>query len=366
MLGVYIHIPFCRIKCPYCDFYSEAFSKELADQYTEAVLKAISSYKQKNIKADTLYFGGGTPNLIGEENISKMVSLAKEVFSLENAEITMEANPETLSEQGVLGFKNAGINRLSLGLQSANADELSMLSRRHTPEQVEFCVKDAKSCGLHNISLDLMVGISKQTAQSLERSIDFCVNLGVSHISAYLLKIEKGTPYHKIKSTLSLPDDDASAELYEFMCSKLEKCGYEQYEISNFAKNGAYSRHNIKYWQCEEYIGIGAAAHGFFEGKRYYYERSIKDFIAAPLKTIYDGEGGSIEETVMLGLRLAQGIDLYLLEKIFNQKFSPDFYKSAEKFSKLGFLKIEGSRIYLTQKGFLVSNTIIGELIENI
>lgn len=362
MLGIYIHIPFCAKKCPYCDFYSEKFSKATADLYTEAVITAIESYS--GLVADTLYFGGGTPNLIGSGNIKKIVSAAKNVFLLENAEITMEANPESLSKQNISLFKEAGVNRLSLGLQSSNLSELSALNRRHTPEQVRFCVKKAKECGINNISLDLMVGISGQTIASLQESIDFCDKLKVNHISAYLLKIEEGTPYFENYDSLCFPDEDFSAELYEFMVKELEARGFEQYEISNFAKKGFEARHNTKYWLCEEYIGIGAAAHGFFNGQRYYYERDLHSFIESPLKTISDGEGGYAEEELMLALRLKKGLDLEHFQIKHSITLSNDFYKAVDKFCKTDLVQSSGVNLALTKKGFLVSNLIISELID--
>ncbi len=361
MLGIYVHIPFCAKKCPYCDFYSESFSKSTADLYTQAVITAINSYT--NTVADTLYFGGGTPNLIGSENIKKIISAAKKVFSLENAEITMEANPESLSKQDIFLFKEAGVNRLSLGLQSSNLGELSSLNRRHTPDQVKFCVEKARECGINNISLDLMVGILGQTARSLKESIEFCDSLNVNHISAYLLKIEEGTHYFENQKKLNFPDEDFSAELYEFMATELEKRGFEQYEISNFAKKGFEARHNTKYWLCEEYIGIGAAAHGFFKGQRYYYQRDLRKFIENPLKTIPDGEGGNAEEELMLALRLRQGINLDSFQSKHSIILSSNFHKAFDKFCKMGLAERKGSNICLTKKGFLVSNAIISEFI---
>lgn len=363
-LGIYIHIPFCSKKCPYCDFYSVCLDDNLAEKYTDALICTIKSYKPQNLSADTLYFGGGTPNLLGENRISRIISAVKESFSLcENAEITMEANPETFCKQNVSAFAKVGINRLSFGLQSANKDELLHLGRTHTPEQVLACIELANKSGINNISLDLMLGIEGQTKNSLKNSIEFCKNAGVSHISAYLLKIEPNTPFYKRQELLNLPDEDESAEIYEFACAELEKAGYEQYEISNFAKSGLISRHNTKYWLCEEYLGIGASAHGFFKGERYFYERSIERFIENPLKTVSDGQGGSLEEAFMLGLRLSQGIDISQFEKKYSFIFSNDFHNEVDKFCKAGLMERQESRIMITQKGFLVSNSIIADLI---
>ena len=363
-LGIYIHIPFCSKKCPYCDFYSVCFDDSLADKYTDALIFAIKSYKSQSLSADTLYFGGGTPNLLGEERIGRIISAVKETFSLcENAEITMEANPETFCEQNVSAFSKAGINRLSFGLQSANKNELVCLGRTHTPEQVFKCIGRAIAHGIYNYSLDLMLGIEGQTKDSLKKSIDFCKNAGVSHISAYLLKIEPNTPFYKKQQLLNLPDEDESAALYEFACEEIEKAGYKQYEISNFAKNGHISHHNTKYWLCEEYLGFGASAHGFFKGERYFYERSIEGFIENPLKTVSDGQGGSLEEAFMLGMRLSQGIDISEFESRYSAVFSDDFHSQVDKLRKAGLMKKDKNRISITQKGFLVSNSIIAELI---
>lgn len=363
-LGIYIHIPFCTKKCPYCDFYSVPYIDDTAERYTCALLRAIESYKDKNLAADTVYFGGGTPNLLGSERIEKILSAIKGAFDLsDNAEITMEANPETFCAQDISAFKKAGVNRLSLGLQSANRDELASLGRTHTPDEVLYCIEKASAAGICNISLDLMLGIERQTKQSLLSSIEFCKNAGAAHISAYLLKIEPNTPFYKKQSILNLPDDDESAELYEFACTELKKRGYEQYEISNFAKNGLISRHNTKYWLCEEYLGLGAAAHGFYKGERYHYERSIEDFIKNPIKTVSDGAGGSADEALMLALRLSNGIDIEQFEKRYCLSFSPVFHKTAEQFVKAGLMQKTQNRISITPKGFLVSNSIIADLI---
>lgn len=363
-LGIYIHIPFCSKKCPYCDFYSVCFDDNLAEKYTDALIFAIESYKTQRLCADTIYFGGGTPNLLGEERISRIISAVRESFSLaNNAEITMEANPETFYKQDISAFAEAGINRLSFGLQSANKNELLHLGRTHTPEKVLKCIELSKKAGIANISLDLMLSIEEQTRESLKNSINFCKNAGATHISAYLLKIEPNTPFYKRQNELILPNEDESAEIYEFACREIEKAGYEQYEISNFAKDRLVSRHNTKYWLCEEYLGFGASAHGFFRGERYFYERSIKAFIENPLNTISDGQGGSYEEAVMLGLRLSDGIDILEFEKKYSITFSSDFHRDVEKFISAGLMQRKENRIFITKKGFLVSNSIISDLI---
>lgn len=363
MCGIYIHIPFCAKKCPYCDFYSLSFNRELAERYVSALEAAISSYKKEKISIDTIYFGGGTPNLIGADKIKRIIDCIRENFTVcENAETTLEANPESFAKQDISAFALAGVNRISMGLQSANESELSALGRRHTLSQVTECTRRARECGIENISLDLMLGIEGQTLESLKKSIEFCSESGASHISSYLLKIEPKTPYFKMQSALSLPDDDFCAELYSFAVKELKSYGFEQYEISNFAKNGLASRHNLKYWRCEEYIGIGAAAHGFFRGERYFYPRDINVFIENPTKTISDGTSG-IEEEFMLGLRLSDGVDLSGLCKKYGACINEKLTNKIDLFCKAGFMQKSGERIRITARGFLVSNSIISDLI---
>ncbi len=362
--GIYIHVPFCSKKCPYCDFYSLRFDRELVKRYTDALLCAVNSHSGQNIEVDTIYFGGGTPNLLGSDNISEIICAIKENFVIsEDCEITLEANPESFSKQDISDFAKAGINRLSMGLQSANERELRSLGRTHALDEVEFCVGTAKSAGIGNISLDLMLGIDGQTEESIKNSIDFCEKCNIEHISAYLLKIEKNTPFYKMQKNMNLPVEETSAELYSFACRELKKRGFEQYEISNFAKNGAVSRHNLKYWLCEEYIGIGPSAHGFFKGERYYYERDIEGFIQDPTKTVSDGLGGGAEETFMLGLRLARGINLDDFCSKFSLTQSNALKRKISLFCSANLMRFENNVISLTPEGFLLSNSIISDLI---
>ena len=361
-IGVYIHIPFCRRKCPYCDFYSIGYSAEKADIYTEKVCSSIRYFGESiRRNADTLYFGGGTPSIIGADRLCKMVNEIKENFGFSNnPEITVEVNPEKENIDFDKMRKN-GINRISIGLQSANDSELKILGRLHNVKQAELCIDRAKSAGFQNISLDLMTSTPTQTKYSLEKSIEFCAKKDVQHISAYILKIEQGTPYYNIRETLDICDEDEQAEMYLFTVEKLREYGYHQYEISNFCKSGYESKHNLKYWHDEEYIGIGTSAHSFVNGKRFYFPRSFEDFYN--LKTVSDGEGGSPEEFIMLALRLSEG----LTEKRYKNRFGesiPEVYKNnAAKFSKLGFLEINSDGIRLMPKGFLVSNYIISEIL---
>lgn len=363
MTGIYIHIPFCSSKCPYCDFYSFKGDEKQKDSYLKAVLSALEGYADKNMRVDTIYFGGGTPSVFGGDRIGRIVSYIRESFGLqENAEITVECNPSSTDEAFVREVKGAGVNRVSMGMQSAVDRERKILGRPSGREDIKRAVTLFKNEGIENISLDLMLGVPYQTMESLNESIDFILSLGVKHISAYMLKIEKGTPFERDEETLSLPDEDTVADMYLHTSQRLSKEGFIHYEISNFALGGFHSRHNTKYWQCEEYIGIGPSAHSYYNGKRFYYSRSFNDFLSGK-EPVCDGEGGSEEEYIMLALRLREGLN----GKKFRERYGKDLDKSlfvkAKKYEKSGLLITEGDRISLTPEGFLLSNSIISDLL---
>lgn len=361
--GLYIHVPFCDGKCPYCDFYSLPVSEEQMDRYTRRMLEALGAYAEQYPRpADTLYFGGGTPSLLGAKRLSALIARAKECFGLDSAEITVEVNPAEDLSGFLKDIRVVGANRLSIGLQSANEDELALLGRRHTAEQAKKAVRDAQSAGFDNISLDLMLAIQKQTRESLLRSIEFCADAGVQHISAYLLKIEPNTVYGKKKETLCVPDDDAAGDLYLFACEELEKRGFHQYEISNFAKPDCESRHNLKYWRCEEYLGIGPAAHSFMEGKRFYYKRNFSEFLGGA-QPVPDGDGGGFEEYAMLALRLTEGLTDKGCRARFGGKLPERLLRAARLYEKGGLTVCGDGGFHFTPKGFLVSNMLTAEIL---
>lgn len=362
-IGIYVHIPFCASKCKYCDFFSKNGNVDEINHYVSAVNERLTKYgKELNRTADTLYIGGGTPGIIGAERLSSIAETAKSAFMIdENAEITAELNPASADESfDFARLRQAGFNRLSIGMQSANNNELKRLGRLHTAEDVKTTVLNARKAGFKNISLDLMLCIPEQTKESLAHSIEYCSELGVDHISAYILKIEEGTPFYKEKDALTL-DEDTQAEFYLFACEKLEQFGYHQYEISNFAKNGMESKHNLKYWNCDEYLGIGCAAHSFINGKRFYTELSFDEFYKGI--THQDGNGGYIEEYIMLRLRLAKGLTQKDFKQRFGIKIPENYIKNAKKFANTNLLICDDNGIKLTKDGFLISNTLILEIL---
>ncbi len=360
-LSLYIHIPFCEQKCPYCDFYSECDKNEY-DLYTNKLIERIVLFSRMYKRPiTTVYFGGGTPSILGAHRLSSILITIKESFDLcDDVEITIEVNPCTASDLDFKNLKEVGFNRVSIGLQSSNEKELKTLGRKHTAQDARNTVFLARNAGFENISLDLMICIPHQTKSSLSESIKFCKDCDVSHISAYILKIERHTPFYENIQNLSLFDDDLQAEVYTHMVSELSKYGYQQYEISNFCKTGFEGRHNLRYWQDKEYLGIGPSAHSFVDGKRFYYGRSIKDFYDNVI--FDDGDGGDIEEYIMLALRLKEGLDLNELTNKYNYTISDGFLLRINKLYSEGLLDKNDDVIFLTTKGFLVSNTIISFL----
>ena len=345
--SLYIHVPFCVRKCRYCDFYSVT-DLSLTEAYKKAVLRNIADISDE---FDTVYFGGGTPSLLTAGQISEILSAVKIV---PNAEISMECNPNSVTENYLRDIRGIGVNRLSFGVQSFCDTELKMLGRLHTSAKAIAAINSAHAAGFENISADLMLAVSGQTKVSLLQSLDVLETLPLTHVSAYMLKVEEGTPLaHDEKLLAEIPDDDTTAEMYLLAVKKLESMGFEQYEISNFAKKDFECRHNLKYWHCEEYYGIGPAAHSFVNGERYCCPKSAEDFILSEAQgKITLESGGSESEKAMLALRLTK-------EGIEENSLSKTSRKSAEILVKKGLIKKEKDSFKLTPEGCLVSNQII-------
>ncbi len=362
-IGLYLHIPFCKSKCPYCDFYSFSCKDNEKDHYTQVLKERIlSGISTLQCKGNTLYIGGGTPSVLGTENLATLVNTCKNGFLTDDAEITVECNPHGLNEDFFKTLHNCGVNRISMGLQSAIDSERRILGRLSDRNQVENAVKIAQKVGFLNITLDVMLGIPQQTEKSLAETLDFCISLGVPHISAYMLKLEENTHFYKNQYKYNFPDDDATADLYLQMCETLEGNGIMQYEISNFAKSGFESKHNLKYWHCEEYLGIGPSAHSFINGKRFYYDRDFAAFMSGS-SPIEDGIGGDFTEYAMLNLRLVEGLNEDKAIKRFGYNIPKEIYEKSQIFIDNGYMIKNENGIALTRKGFLMSNTILSEIL---
>ncbi len=364
MTGIYIHIPFCIKKCPYCDFYSFEASETKKDSYLKAVLLCLKKWKEKTSdEIDTVYFGGGTPSVFGEKRIGEVLSFIKCNYSLtDTAEITVECNPSSVSAELFEVLHASGVNRISMGMQSAVDKERKALGRLSDPYQVKNAVTMAKQAGIDNISLDIMLGVPCQSMESLDESIDFLLSLDIPHISAYMLKVEEGTPFDKMGESLILPDEDEVAEMYLHTSRRLTLAGYSHYEISNFAKKGKESRHNTRYWKGQSYLGVGPSAHSFIDGKRFYYERDFEAF-SEGTEPVFDGYGGDKDEYIMLHLRLSEGLCFKEYEEKYGEKIPEEKISRMKKYEKAGLLKITDERIALTPEGFLLANNIIGEMI---
>ena len=364
-LGIYVHIPFCIKKCFYCDFCS--FPDSLCDMsaYTDELCRRIIEAHDvcREYVVDTVYFGGGTPTLLQISDFAKIFSALRDSFNIDTgAEITCECNPATADMEYFRELRELGVNRLSIGLQSANDNELRALGRAHSFEDFLKVFSDARAAGFDNISVDLMYAIPEQTLQSFEYSIDRVIELSPEHISSYGLKIEENTPFAKCRDRLILPDEDEEFLMYKLLGDKLLENGYNKYEISNFARDGYESRHNIRYWRCHEYLGFGVAAHSYFGGERYGNSRDIKGFVAGKdisedRQTISSRDRDI--EYVMLGLRLAEGVDESKLSSIIKNK-----YPYIRQMIKNGFMQEKDGRISFTDKGFFVSNHILSEILD--
>lgn len=369
-LGLYIHIPFCKAKCAYCDFYSLAHSEEKMDAYMAALLRHLEEVAPRaaGMQVDTVYFGGGTPSYLGAARLCRILQTVLRRYDVaRDAEITLEANPDSAGDWKELRrLRRAGFNRLSLGVQSTDDALLRRIGRIHTYEQVQQAVTAARKAKFTNLSLDLIYGLPGQTMEDWQRTLADAVALGPEHLSCYGLKLEEGTPLWQQRQTLTLPDDDAQADMYLYTVAALGEMGYEQYEISNFAKPGKESRHNLKYWRMEEYAGFGPGAHSDFGGVRYGYVRDIDSYIAGRL-VLSESETDSTlardYEYVMLSLRTAAGIDRQTFEKRYRQRFQP-MEALFEQYEKAGLASRTEGGWHLTPKGFLVSNSIIAALQE--
>lgn len=360
-LGIYIHVPFCAKKCAYCDFYSENYRKNTVSQYVEAVIRNLKAYSDKSRLTDTVYFGGGTPSLLSHEQIKIILDTVENNFVLsEKPEITLETNPNTVNFNKLEELRHAGINRLSIGVQSMIDDELKFLGRTHSADRAEKAVIDAYRAGFENISCDVMIALPNQSADSLEYTLDKITDLPIQHISGYILKTESGTPFDCDEIKNSLPDDDLTAELYIKMTETLKNKGFQQYEVSNFALKGFESRHNCRYWKCLDYIGIGPSAHSCNNGKRFAVERNLNEFISNEVQkvTITDEHPCTFEEYAMLRLRLTEGLDLNAFPK-----HKDSILKKIPALIKSGYINYNNDNISLTPNGFLVSNSVIEYLV---
>lgn len=379
-LGLYFHIPFCISKCAYCDFNSSVpQSEELMSRYVSALIAHMEGYRAGTVdyEPDTVFIGGGTPTSLPMDELIRLIRAIKKNFKLTRyAEFSIEANPATVSFAGLKHLHRLGVNRISFGCQSVHELELKALSRRHTRQDFVRSYRMARDAGFDNINVDLMFGIPHQTPRSLAHTISYIASLKPDHISLYDLKIEPGTAFYRNYDLISpyLPSDDTEADMYIRSVDQLRGLGYLQYEISNFAKRGHMCLHNMKYWNCEEYLGFGVSAHSYFNGNRFSFTHDIKRYIEgvsgnAPVSNI-TAENESVEERermgeyIMLRLRLAAGIDEREFIRRFGFSFENLYGSKLAKYIKGGYMREKNGVYALTPEGMFVSNYILSDILE--
>ncbi len=359
-LGIYIHIPFCVAKCKYCDFLSFSSNEENKDAYVQALCKEIRAFDRADDMVDTIYFGGGTPTVLKAEQLVHILDAVKDRFKIdENCEITTECNPATMDFEGFRILKEAGFNRISMGLQSANNQELKLLGRIHTFEQCEKTFNEARKAGFSNISLDLMFALPYQTMDLWKNSLNAVVKLSPEHISCYGLIIEEGTPFYDMEFE---PDGDLSRDMYDFGTQFLEDKGYNLYEISNFSKKGFESRHNMKYWKCDDYAGFGLGSSSFVNNVRYSNTRDMAEYLKKDDKveeSLSESEFETMSEFVFLGLRMTEGVSKTEFEKRFKKSLYDVFKKALDKNIKRGTIALKGDRYIIPREYLYVSNDIL-------
>ena len=373
-IGIYIHIPFCKSKCDYCDFYSLAGQEEEMDRYQKALLTHLRSFgpKLKGWVVDTIYFGGGTPSYYGDKRLREILSLIQRLCTISRqAEITVECNPDSVDPRSMARLRRAGVNRISLGMQSADGQQLRCLHRVHSPRQVIQAVSDIRQAKIENLSLDLIYGLPGQTMADWEDTLEKALDLAPEHLSCYGLKVEPDTPLaRQVEEGLALPDEDQQADLYLRTVDLLRQHGYRQYEISNFAKPGRESRHNLKYWLGREYVGFGPGAHSYFQGHRYAYPRDLEGYIQAisagcaqveQVQPVPPPE--QAKEYLLLRMRTARGIEEWEYRRKFGLNFEP-IARRLEFFEDHRWAEQTDHRWHFTPQGYLLSNSLILDLLE--
>ncbi|MDY4079410.1 MAG: radical SAM family heme chaperone HemW [Clostridium sp.] len=370
-VALYVHIPFCKQKCLYCDFPSYSHKEELMDEYVKALSKEILE-KTKKYKIESLFIGGGTPSYLSNENLKFLLDTINKLDFVENAEKTMECNPGTVNKEKLEIIFNKGINRISFGLQSTNNEILKKIGRIHTYEEFKENYILARKIGFQNINIDMMFGLPNQSLNIWLESLKEVVELNPDHISSYSLIIEEGTPFYSLynKDLLELPSEEEEREMYEKGRDFLEFKGYNQYEISNYAKNNNECFHNKIYWECKEYIGVGVSSSSYIDGKRIKNIDNIKEYIKNinENNSIIDEEfenteKDKIEEFMFMGLRMIKGIEEKEFENRFGKKVDELYKEIIEKHIKNGLLIRKDGRIFLSKKGIELSNVVMSDMI---
>ena len=371
-LGVYVHIPFCKRKCAYCDFYSLSCPQDAQmDTYLCALQKQIRDFfdKEGNLPVDTLYIGGGTPSVLGADRLTALLHTLQRCARLQpDAEVTVEVNPESVDASLLRALKAAGVNRISMGIQSSDDAQLAALGRLHNFARAKEAVAQIKALCTENLSVDLMYGLPGQSMENWQQSVEDILALQPAHISCYALKLEEGTPLYRQNPVL--PDDDLQADMYLWLVSRLQTAGYAQYEISNFSLPGKQSRHNSRYWDLRDYIGFGCGAHSYYGGKRFSTVADLTGYLSAMEQgtSVLEAEDETdapdrSQEYLMLGLRTIRGVEASEYQRLFSRDFAP-CAAVLEQYLQADYVRKEGERYFLTPSGFLVSNAILADVLD--
>ena len=362
--SLYVSIPFCPTRCAYCSFVSHSIEKthKLMTPYVDLLLRELEETakyaKELGLELATVYFGGGTPSLLSPAQVGRLIRAACPVSG---AEVTLEANPETVTEESLRGFREAGVNRISFGVQSARDTQLRTLGRPHTARQARAAFAAARRAGFENISGDIMLALPHYTQAEFDETLELIEEGGATHISAYLLKIEPDSAFGRTPPE-GLPTGDEAADFYLYAVEQLEHHGYRQYEISNFAKPGYEGRHNLIYWDCGDYLGLGPAAHSCMGGKRFYYPADTAAFLQDNAAPVMDGGCGA-EDYLILQLRLRKGLSLPQYKALYGKEFSPVQLAFIRNCVKNGYAAFDGTTLALTPAGLIVQNSILAELL---
>ena len=372
-LGIYVHIPFCKQKCSYCDFISYCDKNDLIEKYIKALKQEIKNSSVNEYEISTIYIGGGTPSYIESKYISEILKTIKQKYNISrNVEITIEVNPGTATKEKLRDYVEAGINRISIGLQSCNNNLLKMIGRIHTYEEFLSTYKLAREVGFKNINVDLMIGLPNQTLDDVKKSLEEISKLNPEHISVYSLIVEEGTPIEKkiADEQLKLPNEELEREEYWEVKKSLESLGYKHYEISNFAKTGYESKHNLNCWEQKEYLGFGAAAHSYMKKTRYSNTENIEKYInqemqSKQLHIVHEvqKEEEQKKEYMLLGLRKIDGVQISSFKNKFGCNPIMEFKNELNKLTQEGLIKIDLDQIKLTEKGIDLANIVWEEFI---
>lgn len=375
-IGIYIHFPFCASKCSYCNFTSFAGKNDMQLKYFQSLIKEIEMYKNKSIVVDTIFIGGGTPSIMFDGCISTLLSEIRKKFSvLDNVEITIEANPNSITSLKCQEWKNAGVNRVSVGLQTTNPNSLKLINRSHNKNDYIKAIDEIKSVGITNINTDCLIGLPRQRQSDVRKTLGLVMKLGCTHISVYSLILEEETTLYEMVSSgqVKLPKEEKVLGMYNFTNKFLKENGYNRYEVSNFAKENYECKHNLNTWNMHEYIGFGVSANGYYKGKRYSNVDTIEEYVklvSLGKKPISQEEKNTLQETfeeaIMLGLRTKFGINLKDIILKFNIDLLSIKKKEIDMFIKNNLIKIDKDFMIVTDIGMSVLNKIILEMVSNI